>query len=426
VGDRLVVVLEVVLGPAEVEERLEPRRQLEVREPVDLLQGLRPVGAGGVDVAGDGLAEAQRRGRRGDQRPVAEGVRAPQRLRAHGDRPFVVERVQPVDRELDLQRGGGGRRAVGHLVPGLGQAPVGVLVAPLPVLDRSAQAGQLDAPIARLSGQQLHRLEESVAASLQPADRAQRRGQRHAHGHLALAVAVAEQAQRGPVPAHRGPWRAPRGHPAGLEQDLDRLLVALLGRLLDVVRALRGRGAAGGERLGRTRVGGQAPAAADGLVDRPAHQRMAEGEAARDLRGADEIEREQVVEGVERLRFGELADRRRQVRLEGLAGHRCRVEQGARGGRQRLQLAGDGARHGRRHADRLAVVAARQRARQVARLAGAAELLEVEGVAAAVAVDGRQRRRVDSVEQPGRLRLAQLSELEPAYGLLRRRGGQSL
>ena len=115
--DRRVVVLEVVVGPAEVVERLEVRRQLGVGQPVDLLEGLGAVLARGLDSPVAHLAERESGGRRRDQRPVAELARGLEGGASHLAGLVEVERVEPVHRQLDLQRRGLGGVAVGKLLP---------------------------------------------------------------------------------------------------------------------------------------------------------------------------------------------------------------------------------------------------------------------------------------------------------------------
>ena len=119
VGDRVVVALEVGLGPAEVVERLEPRRQLGVGQPVDLGAGLLAVLAAppsmrpaAVSPRHSAEAAAAIRARSPTARAVVE------RAAAHLDRLLEVELVEAVDGQLDLQRGRRRRRAVGQLLPG--------------------------------------------------------------------------------------------------------------------------------------------------------------------------------------------------------------------------------------------------------------------------------------------------------------------
>jgi hypothetical protein len=73
--------------------------------------------AGGGDLALDDGAERKRRRGGGDESPVTELPSDLQRTVAHVERLRVVERIQPVDGELDLE----GRRldgaAAGQLLP---------------------------------------------------------------------------------------------------------------------------------------------------------------------------------------------------------------------------------------------------------------------------------------------------------------------
>jgi transposase len=162
----------------------------------------------------------------------------------------------------------------------------------------------------------------------------------HPHVDLPRPVVGGQQPQRRLVPVRRRRGRALRGGDAGTEQERDRLLVARARRLLDVAGALGRSGSARGERGGRARMCAQPPAARRGLVDRPAHERMAEAEAPRDRGRAHEVEREQAVERGQAVGHRELGDRRREVGLERLAGDRGSLEQRALGGGQGGQLLG--------------------------------------------------------------------------------------
>ena len=142
---RVVVALEVVLGPAEVVERLEPRGQLGVRQPLDQRDRLRAVRPRVLGLAGGHLPEAQRGGGGGGEQSVVAGARGLERAAAHRQRPLEVQLVEPVDRQLDLQGRGRGRLAVRQRLPCAGEATVGLLVTAEPVLDRRAARGQLDA-----------------------------------------------------------------------------------------------------------------------------------------------------------------------------------------------------------------------------------------------------------------------------------------
>ena len=88
-----------------------------------------------------------------------------------------------------------------------------------------------------------------------------------------------------------------------------------------------GRGsAARGQRRRRPAVRAQPPAGTGGLVDRPAHQRVAEREAPRHVRRAHEALLEEHVQRVEPGARVELGDLRRVLGVERVAGHRGGLE----------------------------------------------------------------------------------------------------
>ena len=147
------------------------------------------------------------------------------------------------------------------------------------------------------------------------------------------------------------------------------------------------------------------------LVDRAAHERMAEAEAARHGGRAHQVAREQRVERVERpRRVDSSRDRRREVGLERLARDRGAVEQRPLGSAPaRPSSSASDAATAAAGCRRVAAVAGRRHAGR----AGARELLEVERVAAAVAVDRRAARVSSAAEQLGGLRLAELLERDP-------------
>ncbi len=202
-GDGIVVVLQVRLGPGEVVERLEARRQLGVREAIDLAPSLQPVLLRLVDMPCDRLTETQRGHGRRCERRVAHGAGRRRRPAAHLDRLLEIELVQPVHGELDLQRRGLRGRVVGELVPGAGQATVGFLVAAEPVLDGGAARRQLDPAVNRVRGEQLDRLQQRGVTAVELTQRAERRGEGDPHVHLALGVGRRQQAQRRLEPARR-------------------------------------------------------------------------------------------------------------------------------------------------------------------------------------------------------------------------------
>src|SRR4051794_34178293 len=97
---------------------------------------------------------------------------------------------------------------------------------------------------------------------------------------------------------------------------------------------------------------------------------MAEAVAARDVRGSDHARGKQVVDRRQRIRLRERRGGRRQVEVEGLAGHRGAPGEPPRAVAEARDLLPERRRDGRWH---VAALVAR-------------ELLEVERVAAALAV----------------------------------------
>ena len=144
--------------------------------------------------------------------------------------------------------------------------------------------------------------------------------------------------------------------------------------------------------LGRgARVRAEPAAARDRVVDRVAHDGVAEREPARRLGGADERAEQQLVERVQRAGLAQPGDRGGEPELERVAGHRRRVEQ--RAARRARRSASSAATRGRHRARHLVALQAR-------------ELLEVERVAARLRVQRAGR----PARPPGPLSGASFSE----------------
>ena len=208
--------------------------------------------------------------------------------------------------------------------------------------------------------------------------------------------------------------------------------VALLSGALDVVCALRRADTAGRERVGAPLVSAEPPPAGRRLVDRAPHERMPEAKAAGHVGLANQVEAQQLVHGIECRRLVDRRCSRRELRVERIAGDGCAPEQ--RGARRR-----EGARARRRARPRRAAVPADLPASRPAcapcdmdrALGRPGELLEIEGVAAAVLVQGGRGRLVDGrAEELSRLDARQSAELEAdeSAGAARRLecGGQPL
>ena len=181
-----------------------------------------------------------------------------------------------------------------------------------------------------------------------------------------------------------------------------------------MVGAGHGGGAARGQRLRGGLVRGDAPAARRRLVHGAPHEGVAEAEAPRDVRVADDVPAQQLVEGLERGRLGHARGGRGELELEGIAGHGGALEHAAGGGGEQGELPGERRGHAPRHLEVAEgeLRCPRALARRPRRRPG--ELLEVEGVAAALLVERGGRLAVHAVaQQLARLRLAQGPELEP-------------
>ena len=133
-------------------------------------------------------------------------------------------------------------------------------------------------------------------------------------------------------------------------------------------------------------VSRELPATRRRLEDRTAYERVAEDKAPRHRGGTHEIERQERVERGKPVGGGQLGDRRREAVVERLAGDGGGIQQGALLLRQGRELLGERRGYGGRNPVSRSV-AARRRVTPRS-LAGARELLEVERVAATMAVDG--------------------------------------
>ena len=148
------------------------------------------------------------------------------------------------------------------------------------------------------------------------------------------------------------------------------------------------------ERLRRASVRPDLPAPRHLVIDRPPHDRVPEAEPARRFGRADEIEPQELVDrGEDRFR-ALLGDRGHELGLERLAGHGCRLERPPRLGGRREDVGADGLEHGLGHGlGRMRPVSSRAARPE---MAGSRELLDVERVAAALAVQHHEGAFVDA------------------------------
>ena len=217
-----------------------------------------------------------------------------------------------------------------------------------------------------------------------------------------LRRAVRREALRGGVEARRRGGRRALELARGLDQQGGGRGVAGLGGVLDVVSPRHHSCPLSFERRGGARVGGESPAAGRALVDGVADDRMPEREPP-GPGCADERARQQVVERRQPGRGGQLGHLGGQRGIERVADDGGGVEHAPRGGVELVELGGDRQRDGLGHVP-----------------AGTCELLEVEGIAAARAVDAADV----AADQLSRLSLAQRGEGEPRDALLARERGR--
>ena len=191
------------------------------------------------------------------------------------------------------------------------------------------------------------------------------------------------------------------------------------------MRTVRRPRPAGSERFRGPCMGREPPARRRRLVDRTPDERVPEDELARHRRGAHEVELEQRVQQPEHVRRGQLGDRARQIRLEGLSRDRGSAEQRALVRRQRRELVRERRRHRGRDGHACDVDTRVGCSWDGAVLAGALELLEVEGISAGLADHDLRRTGIDLAEELGRLCVVELREPDPADGRNRERGREA-
>ena len=196
---------------------------------------------------------------------------------------------------------------------------------------------------------------------------------------------VGQEPERVSKPGCGARGRALRHGLARLTESRDGGRVPLPRRTLDMMRALYGGCTAGGERLGAPIVSAQSPAAGRRLVDRPPDERMPEAKAARHLGLPNEVELQQLVQGLERRRLGGRRGGRGQLGFERVAGYRRPLQHAPCAVREKRELLGQSGRNRGRHVEipgRELTDACRALERE-----RSGELLEIERVAAALLVE---------------------------------------
>ena len=233
-----------------------------------------------------------------------------------------------------------------------------------------------------------------------------------------------EEAQRLLVPARRGGRGAGGRRGSDAEQQVDRRLVSRARGLRDVVGALGRRRASLGERVGCACMRREAPPRRHRLVHGPPHQRMAEDEEPRDGRGTHEVQCEQRVERDQSVTSsGSPATAAARSGSNGSPATAAPFSSARSVGMDRLELLDERGGDGRRHdaSDR------RCSGRRVDRRGPATharELLEVERIATALAVDRGGCARVEVAEQERGLLLAETLENDPPECRDRERRGE--
>ena len=204
---------------------------------------------------------------------------------------------------------------------------VGLLVAAEEVLGGRAGGGERH-PHAGLAGRdQVDRLEQRDDAAVEVAGRAKHLREAGERSQASAAVRLRHEPQGSAEPARGGSRCARRRRRARLQQQGDRRGVALRRRLLDVMGPGGGRPAASRQAARRAGVGDEPPSAAGGLVDRAAHERVAEREAPRHGRRVQQAHVEQLVERRHPLVRRQLPDLAGELGLERVTRDRARVQQ---------------------------------------------------------------------------------------------------
>ena len=196
---------------------------------------------------------------------------------------------------------------------------------------------------------------------------------------------IGQESQRVSKPGCGAGGRALCHGVAGLTQSRDGGRVPLPRRTLNMMRALYRGCTAGGERLGAPLVRAQSPAAGRRLVDRPPDERMPEAKAARHLGLPNEVELQQLVQGLERRRLGGRRGGGGQLGFERVAGYRCPLKHGPCAVREKRELLGQRGRNRGRHVE----IPGRElgNACRALKSERSGELLEIERVAAALLVE---------------------------------------
>ena len=241
-----------------------------------------------------------RRRRSGRRRPAPARCSS---AAAHLQRLLEVAFVEPVDAELDLERRG--RRASSGRAPPPRPGPAAR--GPRrggPASARPRRTGSSAPPGARRSRAGAARWPRAASLRQRSSSPTERSAEASATRTDTWRSVSPLGSSRRAASNQRAAASGARGaaEPPGLEQELDRRLVALAAPTAPRGGRARWPAAprAASTSAARACAASRQPPR-DGVVDRAAHERVAEGEPARHLGGANEVQVEQVVERVERL-----------------------------------------------------------------------------------------------------------------------------
>ncbi len=161
---------------------------------------------------------------------------------------------------------------------------------------------------------------------------------------------VGEQPERASEPGCGTRRGTMRRRFAGLAERCDGGCVALACCALDVMSAAGCAHPARGQSAGASLVCAEPPAGRRRLIDRPTHERMSEAEPARHVGLPNQIEPQELVDGVERRGRRTRRRRRRELGVEGVSGHCGTLEYEPGVVRKTRDLFGQGARNEWGHA----------------------------------------------------------------------------
>ena len=326
VHHRVLVAAEAVLAVPEEEDRIEPAVELLVAQVVDERGRLRAERLRGREAAGVVLGQRQDGERGRVEHVAAERPAGFEGGLGGGVHGLVVALVEADEGELEQELARLPVGTLGEVVECVGDQRARIVMAAEQVLDPGAidhEAGvqrRLDRP------GQGERLVQGGPALVEPARGCERAGHSREDLDAPRALLPCWQQPQGrfePVRGRRGCAR--RRLAAGVEEQLDRVLVADRGRPLDVTGARRRRRAPVCERDRRPAVRAQPPARRRGPVRDPPDEWVAEPEAPGRVGRAQDVAGDELVERREHGVLSELGDLGDELQLERVPRDRRRL-----------------------------------------------------------------------------------------------------